>query len=413
MSSALSNLSLTVPRPSSGQNPKSTVPSSLPSNYLVIHVDRFGFSANNITYQALGENPHFRYFDFHAAPEDTSAAISPKTHGLFPVWGFGTVVKSTHNKIQSGERVYGYFAPVKYLVVSISEADVNTHAFYVPRPHLPADRRPYNQIIRCSTDPQYSPTAEDEDLTMLYRPLFWTSYWFEDWVFSTNYRGADTVLLSSASSKTAFCAAYLVKKRRGNGQLPSSVQIVGLTSKRNVEFTKKLGLYDVVLEYDGFESTAALKKGKSKIYYADVAGSDELNRRIFAHFSATGQLVAAIQLGMTNLSPQSSAGSTNQWTTNNFSSTSSPAAVTKMEQFFMVEWLNIRKNQLKPGEIFQRQLDAWRALMKDGRDWVTIQRVYGAERVKSLYQDVAQNGLGPDKGFVWSMWEDDGRGAKL
>lgn len=76
------------------------------------------------------------YFDFNPAPETDT--ISPKTHGLIPVWGFGTVVASSHPKIHEGERVYGYFAPTRYLLLPVSPSDVNKHAFYVPRPHLPA-----------------------------------------------------------------------------------------------------------------------------------------------------------------------------------------------------------------------------------------------------------------------------------
>lgn len=33
---------------------------SLAPNHILIRVDHFGFSANNVTYQALGEHPHFR-----------------------------------------------------------------------------------------------------------------------------------------------------------------------------------------------------------------------------------------------------------------------------------------------------------------------------------------------------------------
>jgi hypothetical protein len=77
-----------------------------------------------------------RYFDYHPAP--TAGSVSPKTHGLIPVWGFGTVVNSTHPHIQTGERVYGYLAPTRYLLVPVSLSDVNKFAFFVPRPHLPA-----------------------------------------------------------------------------------------------------------------------------------------------------------------------------------------------------------------------------------------------------------------------------------
>ena len=61
-----SNISFCSPRPSSGGDPNTPVlvvsPITLecPPNHVLIKVDRFGFSANNITYQALGEHPHFR-----------------------------------------------------------------------------------------------------------------------------------------------------------------------------------------------------------------------------------------------------------------------------------------------------------------------------------------------------------------
>lgn len=77
-----------------------------------------------------------RYFDFNPAP--SVGKVSSETHGLVPVWGFGTVVTSNHPKIHEGEQVYGYFAPTRYLLVPVSPSDVNKHAFYVPRPHLPA-----------------------------------------------------------------------------------------------------------------------------------------------------------------------------------------------------------------------------------------------------------------------------------
>ena len=66
MSSDNENVTLCFPRHSSGQNPQKPVvvrtpkPVNLPVNHVLIKVDRFGFSANNITYQALGEAPHFR-----------------------------------------------------------------------------------------------------------------------------------------------------------------------------------------------------------------------------------------------------------------------------------------------------------------------------------------------------------------
>lgn len=87
-----------------------------------------------------------RYFDFHPAP--CADTVSPETHGVIPVWGFGTIIESSHPRIQRGERVYGYFAPAKYLLVPVSASDVNRHNFYIPRPHLPAGME---LMVTCTT----------------------------------------------------------------------------------------------------------------------------------------------------------------------------------------------------------------------------------------------------------------------
>ncbi|TFK34429.1 hypothetical protein BDQ12DRAFT_656785 [Crucibulum laeve] len=420
-----SNLTLCSPRPSSGLGTNkpviasSSLPEHCPSNFVLIKVERFGFSANNITYQALGEHPHFRYFDFHASPLTTD--VSSESHGVIPVWGFGTVVKSGHPKVELGEKVYGYSAPARYILVEVSPSDINKFAFYVPRAHLPADRRPYNQILRCATDTHYNPSPLGEDLTMLYRPLFWTSFWCEDWLHTSGYRGVSTILISSASSKTAFCLAYVIGKRIRKGELSKDVKIIGLTSKRNTEFTKGLGLYHEVVDYDTFTSFRSFQGEKdSRWLYIDVAGNEDLNKKIFSHFASpyTGKLVACISLGLTSLSPSSSNASSINWSTNTSPSPSSSGSETssstspfwpQVEQFFMPEWLDVRKFQLSIKEIFRQQQEAWNELMTDCIGWVQLERVYGVDGVLQAYERLAKEGLGPDKGQIWSLWDEDNR----
>ncbi|KAF7317060.1 hypothetical protein HMN09_00440600 [Mycena chlorophos] len=427
----MQNLSLCVQRPSAPSPGKdhavvasSLVPTQpLPDNHVVIRVERFGWSANNVTYEALGEQAHFRYFDFHSAPQ--SAKTSPETHGLVPVWGFGTIVASSHPKIAIGERIYGYLAPCRYLLCPVSPSDVNRHAFYVPRPHLPAgialhpvasvislypDRRPYNQIIRCANDPEYTPTPLGEALTMLYRPLFFTAYWLTDWLHTQNFHGATAVLISSASAKTAFCAAYLIRKRRARGEANTELRIVGLTSKRNIAFTRGLGLYDEVVEYDELESKLSTSH---KWLYVDVAGNDPLNARLFKHLNS--KIVSAVALGMTSLAPASEKAASLDWQTNTFSAVakSTAAAQLQFESFFMVEWLNVRKHQLSMQEIFRRQKEAWVELMRDCVPWVHLVHVSGADAVKRAYDDVAKTGFSPDVGYIWSLWNEPGKDAKL
>ncbi|RXW22939.1 hypothetical protein EST38_g2908 [Candolleomyces aberdarensis] len=373
----LENFTLCSPRPSVNlkeadpKNPivvRSTIDlAAVAENHVVIKVDRFGFSANNVTYQALGEHPHFRYFDFHPAPTSELA----RTHGLIPVWGFGTVVASTHSKIHVGERVYGYLAPTRYLVVPVSKSDVNKHAFYVPRPHLPEGS------------------------------------------YKTSDDGKLSILISSASSKTAFSLAYLVQKRIRAGELPN-VTVVGLTSKRNLGFTQRLGLYDGVYEYDTFVKAQAFQGDVNRRWlYVDVAGNADLNERVKSHFASptnVGRIVKNVSLGATNLAPSASANDDMSWSHNAFNTSSGVVDDPTIrwpivEHFFMPEWLNVRKHQLPISEIFRRQAVAWSDLMRDCRTWVQLERVYGAEKVRDDYIRIAKGGLGPDKGLIWSLWD--------
>src|SRR5205085_5223986 len=61
-------------------------------------IERFGFTANNVTYAAFGEQ--MGYWRFFPAKDGW---------GRIPVWGFGAVVESQAPGIDPGDRFYGYF----------------------------------------------------------------------------------------------------------------------------------------------------------------------------------------------------------------------------------------------------------------------------------------------------------------
>lgn len=256
---------------------------------------------------------------------------------------------------------------------------------------------------------------------MLYRPLFWTSFWCEDWLFhgfDQRYRGTKRFIISSASAKTAFALAYCIKRRTAKESELSDVKVIGLTSKKNLEFTKNLGLYDSVFEYGSFPDNLGVS-GEEKWIFADVAGNDDLNNRILDHFVAAGakdKLITAVQLGLTTLAPAatSKAISVNLMTLPETKTTPSDAAAApqdhelKLEPFFTVEWLTYRRaHSLTVAQIAVMQAEAWGALMEEGKNWVQLQRIYGAEKVKSEYARIGKEGLGPEIGQIWSLWDEE------
>jgi hypothetical protein len=239
------------------------VPASLPAladGQVLLKIDAFAFTANNVTYAVIGEM--MSYWNFFPAAEGW---------GRVPVWGFADVVESRHPQVAVGERVYGYFPMSTHLVI---EADHVDDAGYVD---ASAHRRTlppvYNRYLRTSTDPAYD--AKHEDAYMLFRPLFGTSFLLEDFLEEARFHDARVIALASASSKTAIGLAALLAARPKR-----TYEVVGLTSRANAAFVSGLGYYDRVVPYDGLDALST----DQPLVLVDMAGNaavrDAVHRRV-------------------------------------------------------------------------------------------------------------------------------------
>lgn len=229
-----------------------------------VRVDRFALTSNNITYAAFGEAMH--YWDFFPVQGDADAG----DWGIVPVWGFATVVETACAEVPVGERLYGYWPMASHAVVTPTritpEGWMDGAAHRAPLPAV------YNQYHRTGADPFYR--EDTEDLQALLRPLFATSWLIDDFMADNDFFGARTLLLSSASSKTAYATAFCLAQRPG-------IEVIGLTSPGNVAFCEQLGCYSRVLTYDALESIDAA----TPCVYIDFAGNAALRRRIHEHYA--------------------------------------------------------------------------------------------------------------------------------
>ena len=164
----------------------------------LMRVDKFAFTSNNVTYAAFGEA--MSYWNFFPAPQ---------AWGRIPVWGFGDVIASAHDALKPGERFYGYFPMSTHLVVQPERA--GAAGFSDGAAQRQALHPVYNQYARTSADPAYDAGREDEQ--MLLKPLFATSFLIDDFLADNAFFGAQAVLLSSASSKTAYGTAFQLARR--------------------------------------------------------------------------------------------------------------------------------------------------------------------------------------------------------
>ncbi|HCL47934.1 MAG TPA: DUF2855 domain-containing protein, partial [Rhodobiaceae bacterium] len=78
---------------------------TLGAGEVLAKIERFSFTANNVTYGAVGEQiGYWQFFPPHL-PDENGA----DEWGIVPVWGFAEIVASNNPDIQIGERSYGYF----------------------------------------------------------------------------------------------------------------------------------------------------------------------------------------------------------------------------------------------------------------------------------------------------------------
>ena len=323
----------------------------------LLRVDRVGLTANNVTYAVLGDS--FHYWDFFPG---SARGLGPEW-GLAPLWGFTEVVESTVNGVEPGQRLYGYLPPAAHLVVRPGRVDergfrdVSGH-----RTHLPS---PYNAYALTTGDPAYE--AAREDLLILFRPLFFTSFMLADFLTDNGYFGAETIVISSASSKTSYGTAFLL---RGEGP-----RVVGLTSSGNLGFAESLGCYDEVLTYD---QVGALAAGPTT--YVDVAGDAGLRLAVHAHLG--DHLVHEAAVGLTHQAPDAMAGGT---------------------VFFAPVQMRKRAQDWGRDGLDEQFGLAWRRFASTVEGWVDVVVSHGPEGLRATWLEVLGGRTPPRTGHVIAL----------
>jgi hypothetical protein len=331
-----------------------------------MHVDAFALTANNITYAAIGDV--MNYWGFFPTGD-------PAT-GCVPVWGFADVTESRCAGIEPGERFYGYW-PVADEVV-LSPADVRTAGFVDGAEHRHELPPIYNQYTRCSADPGYAPEREAQQA--LLRPLFATAFFLDDFFTDNGDFGAETVIMSSASSKTAYGTAFCLSQR------PHRPRVIGLTSPRNAEFVGALGCYDEVIHYD--DITSALPDEPS--VYIDFSGSASV--RTAVHRRLADRLRYSCAVGLTH------------WdATGGGDQLPGPAPVL----FFAPAQVAKRTEEWGGAVVQQRLGQAWEAFLvpvtRAENPWLTVVRGRGTDAVDTCYTALLDGTVPADEGHVLSV----------
>ncbi len=334
-------------------------PRDLEDGQVRLAVERFAFTANNISYALSGDM--LGYWGFFSSGDPW---------GRIPVMGLATVAESAHGEIETGGRYFGFYPMSDEVVIDARPAkdgfrDVGAHR----ADHAPA----YVGFIDVEGDPTFRDDRVDEHL--LLRGMFLTSFLVEDFLHDNDGFGAEQVLVTSASSKTSIALAHCLAAR--------GTAAVGITSAGNVDFVEGLGLYGTVITYDDIESLTAATPS----VVVDMAGSASVTRRIHEHFGNT--LGHSCQVGATHW--EEAGGS------------SGPLPGPAPQFFFAPTQMQKRNQEWGPGELDRRLAEAFGGFLDQAPEWLSVHHGAGPEEVETVYRQMLEGDTSPDTGQVLSM----------
>lgn len=324
---------------------------SLAAGEVELVIEGFGFTGNNLGYGAMGEVlSYWRFF--------------PTPHlgwGRIPVWGFARVTRSRFDGVTEGERFFGLYPMSSHVVLAPAVRDPVSFTDGSPHRHALSDV--YSRYWFAPGDPRLD---DSEPHQMLLMPVFANAFLLDDFVDQHRCFGAEGVLLSSASSKTASSAAFLLRRR--------GLSVTGLTSARNVPFVQRLGVYDRVIEYDALGTL----DGTRPIVFLDFAGSGTAAVAVQRHFGAA--LKHRLAVG----------------------TTSSPG-----DPFFATAQLRAVYERWGADGFLGHFTDAWNAFLGPVRDparsWIRIVHGRGPAEVEQRFRDVIEGRGLAEEGCVLSL----------
>jgi hypothetical protein len=329
----------------------------------LLRVETFGMTANNVSYAVMGEA--MSYWDFFSSAEQAEQGW-----GVLPVWGFATVASSRAGGVEPGTRVYGYLPASDHLLLTPVDAGVS--GFVDGAPHRAALPSASPRFLVNGHDPFYTPGSED--MQMLLRPLFFTSFLIDDQLDDEGLTGRGPILMSSASSKTAIAAAFLLARRQG-------VELIGLTSPRSAEFVAGLGIYDRTVAYDAIGS---LERGPAT--YVDFSGDAEVRRAVHEHYGE--KLVHDMAVGVTHWEEFGGGGEL-----------PGPAPTI----FFAPTRITKRAKDWGRTGLERSVCEAWHPFCEWTEGWLQVTRGQGFDGLRDAYLDVLEGRADPKTAHVVSL----------
>ena len=333
-----------------------------PTDGVVLAVERFALTTNNVTYAVTGDR--LGYWRFFPTDDDTI--------GVVPAWGVATVVASDRDDVAKGERWYGLLPMATHVAIRpgrVSEGEVVDAS-----PHREGLAGVYQRYNRLDADPLHR--ADTLDLELLLRPLFTTAFLLTEVVDGEAGDQHDVVVITSASSKTGTALAHLAPDR--------DVVTVGITSAHHVAHVVGTGLYDRVLAYDEVEGLADCT---GRVALVDIAGRADVVARV--HEALPDGLTTHLVVGVTH----------------HDTAEQSPAAEGAPDPTFFFAPTHAAElaRTWGPAVLVQRIADAWRPFVATVADGLDVLELDGLDAARDHWPRLVAGEVDPSVGIVVSI----------
>ncbi|MDC3249245.1 DUF2855 family protein [Porticoccaceae bacterium] len=334
----------------------------LADGQIVVAIDRFGLTANNVSYAVTGDS--IGYWQFYPAEGGW---------GIVPVWGCATVTESNCGDIPLGERLWGYFPMASHAVLTPGHIhedyfmDVVEH-----RRELPLI---YNQFRRTQAEPEFLQKMENERCLLF--PLFMTSYLIYDYLIDNQFFGAQQVVIGSVSSKTGFGLAQML---HNDPQVTQAV--IGVTSAGNREFVKGLGCCDQIVLYN---NEAEIDAGLPTAY-VDMSGDARLTINLHSHLGE--HMVESCMVGGSHWQEGGKVGEL-------------PGARPRF--FFAPGQIEKRNKEWGPGVAMVKAMTASADVAERVVADINIEWVNGVESLAEHWAQLLDNQIAPSRGLMVAL----------
>jgi len=270
-----------------------------------------------------------------------------------------------------GERVYGYLPMASHL--DVIPGRVTPGGFSDTAAHRQPMSPVYNSYTRLAADPEHDPAREAE--RMIFGPLFRTGFLIEYFLRAEAWFGAEQLVVTSASSKTAMGLASVAR------QSSPGIKRVGLTSKGNIAFVTATGLYDEVIAYDDIDRLAVVRSVS-----VDFAGNAAVLGSIHRHFEDA--LAHSALVGMTHIEARSTFGA------------GEPLPGPKPALFFAPDHAVAFFKAHGAEEGGKLVAAAWHEFLKAAEGTVAIERHNGLAAARDVFTAMVAGQIDPAKGIV-------------